>query len=428
MNRNIARLLRLMTVSAFVLVSCLALTGSAAPTSAQGNTINIVHYWSDTLGKKTMTELLDTFNKANTDVQAVDNTTGHEEFKTQILVMIAGDNPPDAFSYWAGARTQFVVDAGRLLDLDQFWADNNLDKVIPAGVKTAAVYNGKIHLIPMNVHIVGFFYNPKVMEKAGVKEMPKTWDEFLAACEKIKASGVTPIALGSKNRWPAQFWFDYLVSYTAGAEYRQKLMAGKAAYTDPEVAKAMEVWKGLVDKGYFVKDANAYDWNDAADQVANGKAAMTLMGTFITGYWNGNKLEPVKDYDFFPFPIMDPKLPVVAHGTVDGWTIPTSAKNPEGAKKLLLFMVSPKSQATWALGQGALAAVNNVDSSIYSPVMKKASEHLAKVQFLSGYDLSTTPPMAEGGLNMFAQFMNDPSKYQDYLKQTEDVAKDVFKK
>ena len=47
---------------------------------------------------------------------------------------------------------------------------------------------------------------------------------------------------------------------------------------------------------------------------------------------------------------------------------------------------------------------------------------------MSGYDLATTPPMAEGGLNMFAQVMNDPSKYQDYLKQAEGVAVDVFKK
>jgi multiple sugar transport system substrate-binding protein/raffinose/stachyose/melibiose transport system substrate-binding protein len=219
-----------------------------------------------------------------------------------------------------------------------------------------------------------------------------------------------------------------MVSYTAGADFRQKLMAGEVAYNSPEVVKAMETWKGLVDKGYFYPDANAYDWNEAADLVANGKAAMTLMGTFITGYWNGNKLRPIDDYSFFPFPVMDPKLPVVTHGTVDGWVVSAKAKNAEGAMKLLLHMLKPESQATWALGQGALAAVNNVDASIYSPVMKMASDYLAAVQFLSGYDLSTTPPMAEGGLNMFAQFMNDPSGYKGYLDATEDVAKQVFKK
>jgi ABC-type glycerol-3-phosphate transport system substrate-binding protein len=162
--------------------------------------------------------------------------------------------------------------------------------------------------------------------------------------------------------------------------------------------------------------------------VANGTAGMTLMGTWITGYWDGNGLVAGEDYDFFPFPVMNPDLPVITHGSVDGWAVPAGSSNVEGTKALLLHMLSPEAQATWAQGQGALAAVNNVDASIYSPVMKKASDYLGAVDFLSGYDLSTTPPMAEGGLNMFAQFMNDPSGYMDYLTQTEEVAVEVFEK
>ena len=159
-------------------------------------------------------------------------------------------------------------------------------------------------------------------------------------CQKLKDAGVAPIALGSKNRWPAQFWFDYLLLRTAGPEYREKLMAGKAAYTDPEVVKAMEMWKELVDKGYFVENANAYDWTDAADQVANGKAAMTLMGTWITGYWNGNKLKPVDDYDFFPFPTITEGVPNAVVGPVDGWVMAAGAKDKEATGKLLTYLVS----------------------------------------------------------------------------------------
>ena len=95
-------------------------------------------------------------------------------------------------------------------------------------------------------------------------------------------------------------------------------MAGEAAYTDPEVQKAMELWKELVDAGYFVENANAYDWTDAADQVANGEAAMTLMGTWITGYWDGNKLKAGEDYDFFPFPTIDEGMPNAVVGP-GGW-------------------------------------------------------------------------------------------------------------
>ena len=59
----------------------------------------------------------------------------------------------------------------------------------------------------------------------------------MAACKTLKGAGVKPFALGSKNRWPAQFWFDYILLRTAGPEYRAKLMAGEASYTDPEVMR-----------------------------------------------------------------------------------------------------------------------------------------------------------------------------------------------
>jgi ABC-type glycerol-3-phosphate transport system substrate-binding protein len=408
-----------------VILTAIVLSFNAVLVSAQSG-ISIVHYYSDALGQKTMGEILDGFNAAHPEFKVVDNSAGHEDFKTQILVTIAGDNPPDIFSYWAGARTQFVVDADRLMPLDDFWAANNLDNFIPAGVKSAAIYNDQIYNIPMNVHIVGFFYNPKVMEAAGITAMPTTWDEFKAMCETLKASGVTPIALGSRNRWPAQYWFDYTLSRTAGPEYRQKLMAGEAKYTDPEVQTALEAWKELTDAGYFVPDANAYDWDEAANMVANGDAAMTLMGTWITGLWNGNGLQPVTDYDFFPFPVINPDVPVVVHGSIDGWVVPQSAKNPDGAMALLQWFLSPEIQQKWALGQGALAASTAIDQTAYSPVMAKAAQYLSEVSFLSGYDLSTTPPMAEGGLDMFAMFMNDPSGYKDYLKETQAVADDVF--
>ena len=79
-------------------------------------------------------------------------------------------------------------------------------------------------------------------------------------------------------------------------------MAGSASYTDPQVMDAMAKWKELVDAGYFAPNANADDWTDASDKVARGDAAMTLMGTWITGYWNSNELQPGADYDFFPVP------------------------------------------------------------------------------------------------------------------------------
>lgn len=416
-----------------VLVLLLAF-GIIVPATAQDEVkqVTVFHYFSGTLGRNFITEIFGDFREANPQFVVYDNPIGHEDFKTQILVMLAGGDPPDMFSYWAGARVQFIVDSDRLAPIGDMWDANNLDEVVPASVATGAtMYNGERYLIPFGYHFVGFFYNKDAFEQAGITEMPANWDEFIAACDALQAEGITPVALGSRDRWPAQFWFDMLLLRTAGPEYRAKLMAGEAAYTDPEVMRAMEMWKELVEAGYFVDDANAYDWVEAANFVGNGEAAMTLMGTWITGYWDNEiGLVPGEDYDMFTFPMIDEGVPNAALGPVDGWVVSADGEHTEAAKELLAYLITDtEAQATWALGQGALAPNVNVDPGIYTPVMQKALEAVnAADTFTFNYDLATTPPMAEGGLDMFAQFMFDPDGYEDYLQQTEDVAKEVFGK
>jgi len=391
--------------------------------------VTISHYFTGDLGHDAITKIFADFEK-KTGIHVADNPTGHEDFKTAILVMAAGKNLPDVFSYWAGARTQFVVDSGALQPIDDLWKSAGLDGVVPASIaKGATLYGGKRYLVPFGYHYAGLFYNKKLLAKVGVAA-PASWADFLAACKKLKAAGVSPIALGSKNRWPAQFWFDYLILRTAGPEYRAKLMAGQASYTDPEVQGAMKTWKELVDAGYFAKNSNADDWTDAADKVSRGEAGMTLMGTWITGYWDGLKQKAGEDYDFYEFPVMDAKVPKAAVGPVDGLVISANAKNPEGAKKLLAFLITDTTaQAAWAKAQGALSPNEKVDPSGYSPVMRRALGVVSSAKaFAFNYDLATTPPAAEVGLSMFAEFMNDPAGYPQQLERAQTQVSEIFKK
>lgn len=422
--------LRFLTFSVLIL---LLISSVAVPVLAQDDgelesSVTVMHYFSGELGREGLNQIFAQFQEENS-VTIFDNPIGHEDFKDTLLVMAAGGDLPDTFSYWAGARTQFVVDSGRLAPIDDMWASAGLDEVVaPSVAESATMYNGERYLVPFGYHYAAMFYNPAVFADAGITEMPTTWDELIVAMDTLKAAGVTPIALGSMNRWPAQFWFDYLLLRTAGPEYRAALMAGEASYTDPEVMRAMELWKELVDSGYFVPDANAYDWTDAADQVANGEAAMTLMGTWITGYWNGNGLVPGENYDFFAFPMIDEGVPQAAVGPVDGFLIAADNDHPNASRALLAFMITnTEVQALWAQAQGALSPNVNVDPSIYNVVMQKAADEVAAAEaFAFNYDLATTPPMAEGGLDMFAMFMNDPSGYESYLEMTQSVAEQVF--
>ena len=411
------------------LASALAASSIVAMPAIAADQVTITHYFTGDLGRDALVDIFGQFQK-DSGITVKESPIGHEDFKTGILVRAAGNKLPDVFSYWAGARTQFVVNSNSLQPIDEMWKSANLDKIIAKPIAEGATsYNGKHYLVPFGYHYAGMFYNKKVLAKAGVKELPKDWDEFKAMCVKLKAAGVAPIALGSKNRWPAQFWFDYLLLRTAGPFYRAKLMAGTASYADPEVEKAMGLWKELIDAGAFDSNPNAYDWTDAADKVARGDAAMTLMGTWITGYWKTNNFQPGTDYDFFEFPTITKGVPQAAVGPVDGLVISANAANKKQAEKLLTFLVTkPEIQAKWASVQGALSANVNVSASNYSVVMQHAFNVVKNAPaFAFNYDLSTPPPVAEVGLSMFAQFIDQPASYKKILEQSQSAASKAFK-
>lgn len=403
--------------------------GLSRPAFAQSNEITISHYFTGELGLKAFNEQVAKCEEAS-GIKVKESPVGHEDFKTDILVRAAGNSLPDVFSYWAGARVDFIVKSNSLRAIDGMWGSEKLDSVVAKPIAdSATLSDGKRFLVPFNYHYAGMFYNKKVLADAGMTAPPATWDEFIALCKALKEKGVAPLALGSKNRWPAQFWFDYLLLRTAGPDYRAKLMAGEASYDDPEVVAAMTMWKELLDQGFFVENANADDWTDAADKVARGDAAMTLMGTWITGYWNGVGLKPGEDYDFFQFPKIKDGIPNAAVGPVDGLVISANAANPEGAEKFLAFMMSNTDvQAKWAEAQGALSANVNVDPKTYNSVMQSAAKTVADAEaFAFNYDLATTPPVAEVGLSMFTRFIDDPSKLDEVLKAVATDAKAAFK-
>jgi len=398
------------------------------PAESGPATISVVHYFSNTTGKQTIDKLLASFNQANPQYQAVDNSPNRGDYSSQTQGMLAGDNQPDLLSYWAGVPLQNLVASNYLMDLTGFWNNNNLDNLIPASIKASATYDGKIYAIPQDIHIVGFFYNPKVFAKAGIKTPPNTWADFLTDCSRIKAAGSVPIALGSKTHTSDEYWFDYLLAYSAGADYRQKLLSGQASYTDPQVTQVMKTWQGLITLGYFIKAANLYQWTDAADQVTQGQAGMTLLNSEVTGYWDSKGFKAGVDYDFFPFPVMDSKIPPAVFGSVDTWVIPFHAKNSPGAQKLISQMLDPQNQQLWLQNQGDLAVVKSVPASAYSVTQQKMISLLSQMPFYGSYDLSTPAPVAESGLNTLALFMGNNLLFQNYLNQTESIAKQTFGK
>src|SRR6185436_14724729 len=126
------------------------------------------------------------------------------------------------------------------------------------------------------------------------------------------------------------------------------------------------------------------------------------------------------EYDYFAFPTIDQGVPKVALGPIDGFVMAKGALHPTAARQFLAFLGTPEPQVIWTLGQGALPPNTKVDPTIYDPLIRRVLKDVAAANtFAFNYDLATTPPMAEAGLNAFSEFMTQPDNYMNILQKTE---------
>ncbi|MGD8835145.1 MAG: extracellular solute-binding protein [Desulfobacteraceae bacterium] len=411
-----------------IIIIYMVLTGWAPQKAIalEAEQIIFLHYWTGPLSGG-ISEMVTVFNEKHPRFHVSAAGFEHESFKIGIQVMLAGGNPPDLFSYWAGARIQSLVDKNYLSPVDDLWKEAKMDERFPTPVANACTYNGKKYAIPVTLHYAGFFYNKKIFKENELTP-PKRWEEFIAVCETLKKRKIAPIALGSMERWPAQFWFDYILLRTAGPKYRHRLMTGKAFYNDPEVIQAFKIWKQVLDQGYVIKNPNVYDWAAAAKKVYHGEAAMTLMGTWIIGFFD-NQLgwKQDVDYDFFPFPVIDPNVPSVSVGPIDAIVIPKKSKLG-AAKKTMEYFADIDPQKEMSKGSGALAPNKNISSAFYSKLQQRILKTIGETQYWAfNYDLATPPLVAESGLDCFVGFLDHPGDYKKILSKTDKKTRQIIK-
>jgi xylobiose transport system substrate-binding protein len=198
-----------------------------------------------------------------------------------------------------------VQDLTPLLDENPELRESFLPSVLEA-----AQLDGKYYGVPMRgMQPVLMFYNQEVLDSAGV-EQPQTWDELLAAVDKLKAAGVTPIALAGSQSWTELMWFEYLLDRIGGPKVFERIRNGEeGAWEQPEVVQALQMIRELVDRGAFGDDfaSVGYDVGGASTILAQGDAAMHLMGSWEYTNQLGQSAEFVESggLTWGPFPAVE---------------------------------------------------------------------------------------------------------------------------
>ena len=407
-----------------VLIVLLAMLAVAVASVSAQDVITYSSNASDPLPREMDERVVAMWNEMHPEMAVEHSTVAHEDFKQAIRAYLAAEPSPDVLTWFAGNRANFFISRGLIGNFSEAWNQPGFGDMFAPGFQALAtdyLDDGNAYFLPANYYWWAMYYRPSIFEAAGIESTPATFDELLAACDALNAIGVTPITIGTRYRWTAAAWFDYINMRTNGPEFHIDLMLLKESYTDPRVMETMANWNKLFEHKCFNEDASALDWHEAVVPMANGEAAMYLMGDFIRDQVRSTAPEMLEDLDFFQFPIINPDVAIGEDAPTDGWFMSANGSNPAGAQAFMTFLGSAEVQQLFLDELNRLPTRTDVDLSNLDELTQKGIGMIQSADSIAQfYDRDTTPEMADAGMDGFMEFWDNPASVEDILARLEE--------
>ena len=273
----------------------------ATTSIAYAEDVEVLHWWTSGGEAAALNVLKD--NLAAQDIGWLDMPVaggGGESAMTTLRARVTAGNPPTAVQM-LGFDIQDWAAEGALGNLDAVAAAEGWDAVVPAALQAFSKYDGHWISAPVNVHSTNWVWaNKAVLDNLGIAQ-PTTWDEFVAAMQAVKDSGLVALAHGGQA-WQEATVFDGVVLSVGGADFY------KAAFIDLDPAalggeQMVEAFRRMETLRSFTDDNfSGRDWNLASAMVINGEAAFQIMGDWAKGeFINAGKV-PGTDFLCFRVP------------------------------------------------------------------------------------------------------------------------------
>ena len=329
---------------------------------------------------------------------------------TVLKSRVVAGNPPAAAQI-KGPGIQEWAREGVLANLDATAKAEQWDNLLPKGVADVMKYKGNYVAAPVNVHRVNWMWaNAEVLKKAGVAAAPKTWDEFFAAADKVKAAGLIAVAHGGQN-WQDFTTFEDVVLGVGGSKFYQDAMVklDQKALTSATMTKVLETFRKI--KTYTDPASPGRDWNLATAMVIDGRAAFQFMGDWAKGEFTAAKKMPGKDY-----------ICAAAPGTGNAYTFNVDSfamfkLKDAGAQKaqadLAASIMGTQFQEVFNLNKGSIPVRLNMDMAKFDDCAKMSSKDFVATAKSGGLVPSiahgmAVSPSAEGAIkDAVSQFWND---------------------
>jgi raffinose/stachyose/melibiose transport system substrate-binding protein len=220
-----------------------ALLGAFSPSGRSETVIKILHLQTDPKIMAVWEEAAQRYESANPGVKVQFNYLENEAFKAKLPTLLQSKDRPSAFHSWGGGVMYEQVSSGICQDISKAISEGGFkDTFYPAGLQNFTV-EGKTYGLPNDLGPIVFWYNKELCQKAGVDPSKiQYWEDFVDAVKKCQAAGITPIAVGGKDKWPLHFYPTFLMMRILGKAGMQAAYDGKnGGFTNPEIVKAFQL-------------------------------------------------------------------------------------------------------------------------------------------------------------------------------------------
>jgi len=303
---------------------------------------------------------------------------------SQFQTASAANDAPDVIFLWNGSYCMESVWMGYV---------EPLNELIPENIRAASnhtilsTYQDKLYRLGFYALASLWSYGKDVFDKSGLNadESPKTWDDFLNACDKIKTAGYLPISGGLRDGFWGGWWLtNTLVHDLDSAGEALDLFVGDLDWRE---AKYLDHWaklQQLQQAGFLNEDMLSIDLYPGIEVFMSGNSGFTAMvstmvpeslrllgpgkaGLMVLPYGGQGAFAGLK-------PIAD----------TQGWGISSQSNNKEVAADFLSFLHSEERvNALWE-GPKQFPANSNWDGekAIEDPTLKQLWSEWTNADFL----------------------------------------------